>query len=109
MGLINAELGMAVQVVSGRLMDGRADPTRNTVTRIPDDTGPAFVVISIEDLIADRLGQDVAHHPKGRPEMRAQAVRLFQLAPGLDRDYLDKRIREETLNGCSLADLEHFD
>ena len=40
-----------------------------------------------------------------RKDMQNQAVRLFQLSEGLDRDYLDGRIRTETGNDASLETL----
>jgi hypothetical protein len=70
--------------------------------------GSTVAFIGVEDLIADRLGQDCSDPHTGRPEMRAQAALLYRLAERLNRSYLDKRIREETHNRYSLADLERL-
>lgn len=40
------------------------------------------------------------------PEMREQAITLLALNPDVERDYLDRRIREETFGDYSLADIE---
>jgi hypothetical protein len=63
-----------------------------------------MLVIPVEDLIADRLAQ--AYSSSRVDEvMRDQAIRLYQLAEGLDEQYLDKRIRTETGNEASLETL----
>jgi hypothetical protein len=54
----------------------------------------AFVVISIEDLIADRVCQ---WHSGSAADRLGQAQQLFRLHPGIDMDYLEQRIREETM------------
>lgn len=99
--LYHPELLMAVQVVSGSLMDGNADSARVQVIEIQ---GATLHVIPVEDLIADRMAQALAGKSL-RKDMQNQAVRLFQLSEGLDRDYLDGRIRTETGNDASLETL----
>ena len=103
--LLHPDLGLSVQVVSGKLMDGLADQAR--IREI--DLGPSgrARVIPVEDLIADRMAQGLAGRPV-RKDMQNQAVRLYQLAEGLDDAYLDKRIREETGNDASLATLREW-
>ena len=101
-GWYHPEFNLGVQVVSGALFDGRSDPLRVEIVEIKD--GVPVVVASVEDLIADRLGQYVATEP--RPSDRLdQAVKLFQLAANVDTDYLERRIRDETDGELSLADL----
>jgi hypothetical protein len=68
------------------------------------DTG-SLVVISVEDAIADRMGQ-YASHEASNGEMLGQAVTMLRIATEIDRDYLDKRIRVETLNSYGLEFLE---
>ena len=53
-GLIHPRLGLAVQVVSGQLMDGRTNKQKLLVV---DMDGAALTIIPIEDLIADRVAQ----------------------------------------------------
>jgi hypothetical protein len=50
--------------------------------------------VSVEDLIADRMGQFASG---SAPEMRQQAAALLALYADVDSDYLERRIREETL------------
>jgi hypothetical protein len=65
---------MAVEAVSGPLFDGRADKDR----LITVDLGVGEIVIpAIEDMIADRMGQD-ASAPRGVPAMRQQAMALYR-------------------------------
>jgi hypothetical protein len=56
-----------------------------------DDT---LLLPSIEDMIADRLGQYPAGSASDTSRLE-QARVLFQLADGLDITYLSKRIRDE--------------
>lgn len=55
-----------------------------------------FRILSVEDLIADRMGQ---YASGAAPEMGEQAAILFALHPGLDRAYLERRIRDESCGG----------
>ena len=103
--LYHPDLLMAVQVVSGSLMDGKADPARIQVIEV--EAGASLRVIPVEDLIADRMAQALDGR-RIRKDMQNQAVRLFQLAEGLDKDYLDARIRTETGSDASLATLSDW-
>ncbi len=89
-------------------MDGLANSAYMRL--IPTDDGE-IAVIGIEDLISDRIGQYFST-PSGVPEMLAQATELLIVAKalddGYDRDYLDRRIREETAEDCSLEALEQM-
>lgn len=84
----------AVEQVSGGYFDGRGDKKRCLKLNIRG--GSAIVLPAIEDMIADRLGQHEV--TPGDPSMLAQAKALYNLADGLDFDYLLKRIAEEAGN-----------
>jgi hypothetical protein len=103
--LIHRELGFGVQIVSGLLMDGRADPGK-IVTFEVEGIGK-IRAIPAEDLIADRMGQAYSSAPP-RKDMLDQAFKLLELVSELDRDYLGKRIREETDGSASLSTLERW-
>lgn len=90
-GWIHPTLGLGIEVVSDRLLDGNADRNRVRVVSLEPDG--EIHVIGVEDLIADRAGQ---YASGTAPEMLAQARVLFGLYPDADRPYLDSRIREET-------------
>ena len=61
-------------------------------------------MIPIEDLIADRMAQALDGRLV-RKDMQNQAIRLYQLAEALDEEYLDIRIRMETVGEASLETL----
>lgn len=89
----------AVEQVSGRYFDGRADKARCLKLTVRD--GAAIVLPSVEDMIADRLGQhEVAG---GDMSMLEQARALYVLAEGLDLAYLCRRIVEESGNPAHLG------
>ncbi len=54
-------------------------------------------------MIADRMGQ---YASGSAPDMRRQAAALLALYPDLDRDYLERRIREETCGDHGIEDIE---
>jgi hypothetical protein len=61
----------------------------------------------VEDMIADRMGQYVAPDQRDHSMLR-QAVVLYQIArenleDPIDEEYLDRRIRHETLGSCDLS------
>ena len=92
------------QQVSGPLFDGRADAGR--LLRVEVTPKSAVVLPSIEDMIADRLGQHAAA-PASDDSRLLQARALFGVAENPDIEYLSRRIREEggdpTLLGFSDA------
>jgi hypothetical protein len=92
-GLHHPQLGLGVEVVSGRLFDGRSDLHRVQLVEIVD--GKAVAIAAVEDLIADRMGQYASTRNRV-PEMLDQAIQLFRLAEHVDESYLGKRIGEET-------------
>jgi hypothetical protein len=100
-GWIHPELRLGVEVVSSTLLDGLADRHRVLLLDFGEDGVAA--VISIEDIIADRMGQFASG---SAPEMREQARQLLNLHPEVDRDYLERRIRQETLGEHGIATAE---
>jgi hypothetical protein len=108
--LWHPRLRFGVQVVSGSLMDGNADSARIRLVDVsagPEEHGLTLRVIPVEDLIADRMAQALAGKPF-RKDMQNQAVRLYELAEGIDSDYLERRIRTETGGEASLETLAEW-
>ena len=104
-GLYHPTLDIGVEFVSGRLFDGNADPNHLRLVTIGQDF--RVLVIPVEDVIADRLGQ-YASHPRSSKAMLMQAVQAWLLAPEVDRDYLDQRIRTETAGTLDLLQFEEL-
>jgi hypothetical protein len=78
--------------VSSALFDGRADASRVILVSL---SSPEEIALpSIEDMIADRLGQHAVSSPTDDSRLR-QARALFVLAKSIDVAYLQKRIDEE--------------
>lgn len=100
-GWVHPDLKLGFEVVADTPMDGAFDAA--TLVMVENTGDGAFVVISVEDLIADRMGQYASGSAADR---REQAQTLFALQPALDRDYLERRIREETGGEYGIADLE---
>lgn len=100
-GWIHPKLRLGFEVVGTELLDGHAD--RDKVRLISVDEGEQFAVISVEDLIADRMGQ---YHSGTARDMLEQARVLFSLYKDADRTYMEARIREETANEYGIEDLE---
>ena len=99
-GWLHPDLKLGFEVVSSTLLDGRAERERvRFVEAAPD--GP-IAVISVEDMIADRMGQ---YASGTAPEMLGQAKTLFSLHGDADLLYLERRIREETLSDHGIATL----
>lgn len=90
-GWIHPDLKLGFEVVASVPMDGGFD--RTTLTLIDNFDEGGFVLISVEDLIADRLGQYASGTAADR---LAQAQALFRLQPDCDHVYLSRRIRDET-------------
>lgn len=83
-------------------MDGNVD--RAHILLVEDVVpGQAFAIIAVEDLIADRMGQCASGTARDRLE---QARLLYRLHPGLDKDYLERRIREESCGDYGISELE---
>ncbi len=82
-----------VQQVSGSLFEGRTDKRRllQVAIRSPD---AGLTLPPIEDLIADRLAQHAVAAPSDTSRL-LQARALFRLAEHVDKDYLERRVKEE--------------
>ncbi|WP_146030426.1 MULTISPECIES: hypothetical protein [Thalassospira] len=104
-GFQHVELGFGVEVVGRQLMEGHADQDRVLIVDLEEGTNVSF--LSIEDLIADRMGQYNAP-PSMRHDMLMQAAELLKLAENVDKSYLDQRINDETARDFGLAFLEEY-
>jgi hypothetical protein len=82
----------AVDLVSTSYFDGRGD--RQRLLRLVVRDYAAIVIPSVEDLIADRLGQ-YARGKKADQSRLLQARVLLHLAKQIDGHYLARRIGEE--------------
>jgi hypothetical protein len=98
-GWIHPDLKLGFEIVSSTLLDGAADRSRIRLFST-GETG-RIAVISVEDMIADRLGQYASGTAS---EMLQQAKTLFGLYPDSDLDYLERRIREETMGEYGVED-----
>ncbi|HEY6334416.1 MAG TPA: hypothetical protein VI113_00900 [Alphaproteobacteria bacterium] len=102
-GLLHRKLQIGVEVVSGTLFDGNADEDRMRLIAF----GRSEVAMpAIEDMIADRLGQ-YSSNETGHREMLEQAIILYRIATSsleisVDREYLSRRIEQETLRTYGL-------
>ena len=100
-GWVHPELKLGFEVVASTPFSGAFDRTTLALVEDFGDAAP-FVVLSVEDLIADRMGQYASGTARDRID---QARVLFALHPNLDRAYLDRRIREETCGDHGIEDL----
>ena len=90
-GWVHPQLRLGFEVVGSALLDGLAERDRAILFEL--SSGDRLIVISIEDLIADRLGQFASG---SAPEMLGQARTIFNLHNDLDMAYMERRIRAET-------------
>jgi len=96
-GVLHPELGIGVEVVGSRLMDGLG-----TTQEVDLGNGRTLRILSLEDLIADRIGQaymlgswpPTTVNELSRLEQAALIWYAFQ--DELDHARLDRRILEET-------------
>lgn len=100
-GWIHPALRLGFEVVANVPMDGSVDATHIVLIEYGEEGD--FAIISVEDLIADRMGQYASGTARDRLD---QARVLLALHPGVDRAYLDRRIRDESLNDHGLDSLE---
>ena len=100
-GWIHPDLMLGFEVVGSRLLDGLASRDLIRIVEIGEEG--SIAVIAVEDLIADRMGQ---YASGSAPEMLGQAQALFKLSNGLDLQYMDRRIREETTQTYGIQDLQ---
>lgn len=100
-GWVHPEIGLGFEVVGSTPMDVSPDPVRVCLIE-PLPGEPEMRILSVEDMIADRMGQYASGTAR---EMFDQARELASLAGGIDRDYLEHRIRTETLGEYGVEDL----
>ena len=98
---MHPELGLGFEIVADVPMDGNVDAAHIQLIQIIDATS-RFRVISVEDLIADRMGQYASGTARDRID---QARDLLRLNPDVDRVYLDRRIREESFGDHGIDDI----
>lgn len=104
-GYYHPDLAIGIEVVGSRLLDGNAD--RSRVKLVSIDEQSHVEIISVEDMIADRLAQFVSSGRRDR-SMLDQALMLFRVASGIDENYLMKRIKEETSSELDLDFLKQM-
>jgi hypothetical protein len=90
-GWVHPGLPLGFEIVSATLLDGMAE--RERVRLFSLDTDGIAAVLSLEDMIADRIGQFASGTA---PDMLEQARILFRLFPDADLEYLERRIRHES-------------
>lgn len=101
-GWIHPQLRLGFEIVADVPMDGNVD--RDHILLVDNLTpGESFAIIAVEDLIADRMGQYASGTARDRLD---QARLLYQLNPGLDKVYVDRRIREEIFGDHGISDVE---
>ncbi len=103
-GWVHANLALGFEVVSATLLDGLADGDR--VLLLDMGASGIIAVLSVEDMIADRMGQ---YASGSAPEMLGQARQLYQLHADCDRAYLARRIMEESAGDYGIEALEAHD
>lgn len=101
-GWVHPDLGLGFEVVGEMPMGDTPDKVRVRLVQ-PVDNEPRMRVLSIEDMIADRMGQYASGTAR---DMLQQARQLLPLVDEANRDYLDRRIRTETLGDYGVQDLE---
>jgi hypothetical protein len=101
-GWIHPGLKLGFEIVASTPMDGSVDADH---VFLVDDIGggDGFAIISVEDLIADRMGQ---YASGSAPEMIGQARMLLSLHPGADLVYLEKRIKSESFGDYGIEDIK---
>jgi len=101
LGWAHPELKLGFEIVSDVPMDGNVPQER--ILLVENVTpGASFAIISVEDLIADRMGQYASGTAADRLD---QARILFRLNPDVDFEYLDRRVREESFGDHGIEDV----
>jgi hypothetical protein len=100
-GWIHSDLTLGFEIVASIPMDGSVDRERVLLLEDFSEEG-GFAIISVEDLIADRMGQFASGTARDRLD---QARILLRLHPDADMAYLDRRIREETGGDHGVEDI----
>ncbi|BBB12780.1 hypothetical protein [Sphingopyxis sp. FD7] len=101
-GWVHPGLKLGFEIVGSVPMDGNIDHDHILLVEDTGD-GSSFAIISVEDLIADRMGQYASGSAQDRLD---QARILFALHPNVDLDYLERRIRQETVGDYGIAALK---
>jgi len=101
-GWVHPELKLGFEVVADVPMDGNVDAAHVRLVQ-PIGSEDLFRVISVEDLIADRMGQ---YASRTAPDRIEQARILLALHPDADLDYLERRIREESMGDYGVEDIQ---
>ncbi|MDE2405501.1 MAG: hypothetical protein KGM17_12615 [Sphingomonadales bacterium] len=100
-GWVHPELRLGFEVVAEVPMDGNVDAAHICLVQ-PESESGRFRIISVEDLIADRMGQ---YASGAAPDRIGQARILLALHPDMDCDYLERRIREESGGEYGIEDI----
>lgn len=100
-GWVHPDLMLGFEIVANIPMDGNVDAAHIRLVRPIGETA-LFRIISVEDLIADRVGQYASGTARDRLD---QARLLFALHPDADMAYLERRIREESMGDYGVEDL----
>lgn len=103
LGWVHPELRMGFEIVGDVPLDGAV---RSEFLVLVENFEPdtAFVTLSVEDLIADRVGQYASGTAADR---LAQARELYRLNPDCDLAYLERRIREESMGELGVQILQN--
>jgi len=101
-GWVHPDLKLGFEIVADMPMDGNVDAAHIRLVR-PIGEQALFRIVSVEDLIADRMGQYASGTARDRLD---QARLLLALHPDADMDYLEKRIREESMGDYGVEDLK---
>lgn len=101
-GWVHPGLKLGFEVVAEVPMDGNVDAAHIRLVQPAGETA-LFRVISVEDLIADRMGQ---YASGTAPDRIGQARLLLALHPDADLDYLERRIREETMGEYGIESVQ---
>jgi len=101
-GWVHPDIGLGFEVVGNSPMGGGVASTELVMVQ-PVPGEPEMVILSVEDMIADRMGQYASGTAR---EMLDQARELYALPVRFERAYLDRRIREESCGDYGVEDLE---
>ncbi|MGN6357155.1 MAG: hypothetical protein ACTHLU_06705 [Novosphingobium sp.] len=101
-GWVHPELKLGFEVVASTPMDGSVDPAHIHLVE-PIGEKALFRIISVDDLIADRMGQYASGTARDRID---QARILLSLHPDADLVYLERRIREESMGDYGVEDIQ---
>ncbi len=100
-GWIHPDFKLGFEVVADVPMDGNVDRAHIRLVQ-PIGEPALFRVISVEDLIADRMGQSASGTARDRID---QARLLLKLHPDADLEYLERRIKEESAGDYGVKDI----